>query len=70
MSLLDSWYEVFILKFCVWFSPDMALCIIAKHLTCAKNIDPEVLWFVQIQICKPKLCCQNRAGFSPGNPPK
>lgn len=49
MSLLDSWYEVFVFKFCVWFSPDMALCIIAKHLTCVENIDPEVLWFVQIK---------------------
>jgi len=39
---------------CIWFSSNVALCIMAKHLhfglVCPNNI---VLWFVQMQLCKP-----------------
>jgi len=30
--VMDSWYEVFVLMCCVWFSANVALCIVAKHL--------------------------------------
>lgn len=39
---------------CVWFSPKMALRVMAKHgFIHAKDIVPEVLLFVQIQLCTP-----------------
>lgn len=52
---------VFVLLCNVWSSPNMALCIIAKSLqfglVCPKVIVPEVLWFPQMQLHKPKLYC-------------
>ncbi|MEE6509708.1 hypothetical protein FKM82_027409 [Ascaphus truei] len=40
---------------------NVALCTMAKHLhfglVCPKDIVQEVLWFVQMQLCKPKPCC-------------
>jgi len=52
---MDSWYEVVVLKWCFWLMPNLALCIIAKHLhfalICPKDIVPEVLTFVQMQLC-------------------
>ncbi|MEE6525370.1 hypothetical protein FKM82_025322 [Ascaphus truei] len=49
----------------------------AKHLhfglVCPKDIVPEVLWFVQMQLCKPKPCCHvlfREKRLSPGNPSK
>jgi len=49
----------------------MPLCIMTKHLhnarVCTKEIVQEVLWFVQMQLCKLKLCCHvlflERKGF-------
>ena len=56
-TVLDSWYEVFVLICCVWFPPNVLLCIRTKHLhfglVCPKDIVPEVLCFVQMQLCKP-----------------
>ncbi|MEE6527760.1 hypothetical protein FKM82_029362 [Ascaphus truei] len=76
-TVLDSWYEVFVLICCVWFSPNVALCIMTKHLhfglVCPKDIVPEVLWFVQMQLCKHKPCCHflfREKRLSPGNPSK
>jgi len=47
ISVMDSWYEVFV-----------CLCIIVKHLhfglVCPKDFVPDVLRFVQMQLCKPK----------------
>lgn len=55
-----TWYEVFILICCVWFSSNMALCSMAKHLHFSqvypKNSLLEVLWFIEMQLCKPNLC--------------
>ncbi len=52
------------------FSPNVPLCIMVKHLhfglICSKDIVLEVLWFVQMQLCKPKPCCHaflDRRGF-------
>ncbi|MEE6509716.1 hypothetical protein FKM82_027428 [Ascaphus truei] len=77
ITMLDSWYEVFVLICCVWFLPSVALCIVAKHLhfglICRKDIVPEVLWFVQMQLCKPKPCCHvllREKRLCPGNPSK
>lgn len=58
--MLGSQYEEFVLIFRGWF-----LSI------CPKNIVPDVLWFVQKQLCKPKTCYY--VGFkekrlSPKNP--
>ncbi len=43
----------------VRFSPNVLLCIMAKHLhsglICSKVIEDS--WFVQMQLCKPKTCC-------------
>lgn len=48
---------------CVWFSPNVALCIHLKHLhfglVSPKDIVPEVLSFVQMQLCKRKPCCHD-----------
>ena len=45
--VLDSWYEVFVLLCYVWFSPNVLLCIMTKHLyfglICPNVIVPEVL---------------------------
>lgn len=31
LQMLYSWYEVFVLKCCCWFSINMVLCIMAKY---------------------------------------
>lgn len=50
----NSWYEVLLLICCVWVLPNVALCILVKHvhfgLICAKNI-------AQKHLSWPKLCC-------------
>jgi len=73
-SVLDSRYEVFALICCVWFSPNVLLCITTKHLhfglICPKDIVPKVLLLVRMQLCKPKLCCYvlfREKMLSPGN---
>lgn len=57
-TMCDNWYEVFLLTCCVCFSPGVALCIFTKHLHFGLifpgNIVPDVLQFVQTQLCKPK----------------
>ena len=59
--MFDSWYEAFVLICCVWFSPNVLLCVMTKHLhfglVSPKDIVPEVLWSVQMQLCITKLCC-------------
>ncbi len=69
-----TWPYVTSLHFHVWllvwgvcadmlvrFSPNVLLCIMAKHLhfglICSKVIVLENVWFVQMQLCKPKPCC-------------
>jgi len=71
LTVCLCWYAVF------GFCPNVALCIMAKHLyfclVCLKNIIPEVLWFVQMQLCKPQPCCHvlfRDKKLSPGNPSK
>lgn len=64
-TVLDSWYEVSVLICSVWLS----LCIIVKDpnsgLVCPKkNIVPDVLWFVQMQVSNSKLCCHMLFYFS------
>ncbi len=58
-SMCDFWYEVFVLKCSLVFHQTWH--IMAKHLhfglICSKDIVLEILWFVQMQLCKPKLCC-------------
>ncbi len=53
-------WGVFLIMF-FRFSPNVTLCIMAKHLhfglVCSKGIVLEVFWFVQMQLCKPKLSC-------------
>ena len=60
-TVLDSWYEVFVLIYCRWFSSNMLLCIMDKYIqfvpVCPNNVYPEVLWLVQMELCKPKQCC-------------
>ena len=31
-TTIDSWYEVFVPTYCVWFSPNAVLCFMFKHL--------------------------------------
>jgi len=57
----------------VWFSLNVKLWLKHLHISliCPKDIVPEVLRFVQMNLCKPKLSChvplrENR--LSPGNP--
>lgn len=56
----QSWCEVFVQVGCVWFSPNTVL---AQHrcfgLDYPKGVAPWVLWFVQMPLSKPKLCCQS-----------
>ncbi len=60
ISMCYFWYEVFVL-----------MCSLGFHQTCHCALWPEffleVLWFVQMQICKPKMCCMlfflDRIGF-------
>ncbi len=60
-SMCIFWDEVFVLTCSLGFSSNVALCIMTKHLhlglICSKEIVLEVLWFVQMQVCKLKLCC-------------
>lgn len=61
-TVVGSWYELFVLIFCMFFSPNLELCIKAEHLhfvchVCLKDIFPEVSWFVQMQLYKPKIWC-------------
>ncbi len=57
-SMCDLCYEMFELICSLRFSPNMALSLMVKHLhfglICSKDIVLEVLWFVQMQLCKPK----------------
>lgn len=67
--------------FFVFISSNVELCVMARHLnfgpTCPKKIGWNVLWFVQMQICKSKLYChvfvlegffaRRKKRFSPGN---
>lgn len=68
---------------CLWryalfgILPNMVLWIMDKQiyfvLICLKAIIPEVLWYIQIQLCKPKPCCHihfKEKMLSPGNPSK
>lgn len=61
-TVLVSWFKVLLLICRVWFLPNKALCIMARHLysglVCLKDIISEVLRFIQMRPCKPKLCCQ------------
>lgn len=47
---------------CVWLLSNVILWIMVKHLHLSlvflKDIGWEILWFDEMQICKPKLCCQ------------
>ncbi len=51
-SMCDVCYDMFVLMCSLRFSPNMALCLMAKHhhfgLICSKDIVLEVLWFVQM----------------------
>lgn len=53
--------EVVVLICCAWFSPNVPLCIMGQRLhfgfVCLKDVLPEVLWLVQMQLCWPKQCC-------------
>ena len=73
--MLDSWYEVFVLVWSIF--TNFRLGINVKHLhfglVCPKEIVPEVLWFVQVQLYNPKSCCYvvfREMGISSGNPCK
>lgn len=59
-TVIDSRYEVFVLICCVWLSPNIELWIIIKHfhfdLICLKDNVSDVLWFIQMQFYKAKLC--------------
>lgn len=73
--------EVMCFFFFVFISSNVELCLMARHLhfgpTCPNKIGWNVLWFVQVQICKPKLYChvfvlegffaRRKKRFSPGN---
>lgn len=55
----------------------ISLCIMAEHLHFGliflNAVVPEVLWFVQLQLFKPRLCCHvlfKQKKLSPGNPVK
>lgn len=52
-NVLDSWHEIFLPSCRVRSSPNVVLCFMAGHLhfdlLCAKDIVPEVLWFLQIK---------------------
>lgn len=57
-TVQDSWYEVFVL-ICFCFILNVMLFIITKQLHFSLNsIVPEVLWLVQMQVCKLKPCDQ------------
>ncbi|MED6269920.1 hypothetical protein CHARACLAT_004448 [Characodon lateralis] len=49
-TVIGSWHKVFEPIFCVWFSPNVVLSIMAKHLhfglICTKDIVPEVMCFI------------------------
>ncbi len=51
-SMCDVCYDMFVLMCSLRFSPNTALCFMAKHhhfgLICSKDIVLEVLWFVQM----------------------
>lgn len=49
-TALDSIYETCFCWNAVWFSPNMTLC--------TEGIGPEVLRFVQMQLCECRLCFQ------------
>lgn len=71
------WWTVgmrFVLLCCVWFH---AWCVLWPNITTlvspVKDIVPEVLWFVRVQLCKLKLCCHvvySETKLSAGNPSK
>ena len=46
----DSWCEVFVLIYCIWFSANVMLCIMTKHLhfclVCLKDIVWQDFWIV------------------------
>lgn len=50
----------------VWFPPNVVLCIMDRHfyfgLVCQEDFVPDVLWFVHMQLWKPKACCHVRLG--------
>lgn len=51
-GMTDGWYEVLVVIRCVWFSPNMSLCMMTKDLYVTlfntNRIVPDLLWFVQM----------------------
>jgi len=45
------------MKWLCWYAVSNMINCLNSGLVCSKNIVPGVLWFVQMQLCKPKLCC-------------
>lgn len=52
---------------CIRFSPNVVLHIIVKirhfGLVCTKDIVAEVLWFDQVQLCRPTVSCATMFGL-------
>jgi len=75
-TVLDSWYEVFVLICCVWFSLNKRLCIITKHLHFVSSVQKTLFQkscdFFQMPLYKPKPWCHvllREKNLSPANRP-
>lgn len=42
-SLPDSWHDMFLLSWCVWLLPGMAVCIMAKQLQAVLSVQGTLL---------------------------
>ncbi len=58
-SMCDFCYEVYVLICLLYFHQTYQIMSKYLHfgLICSQVIVLEVLWFVQMQLCKPKPCC-------------
>ncbi len=65
--MCDFWYEVFVLIRLLGFHQTCCCALWPKISTLVLSVVLEVLWFVQMQLCKPKPCCHvfflERRGF-------
>lgn len=56
-NILDSWYKVLLVICYVCLVPALRITTKQQHfgIICLKDIVPDLLWFVQMQLCKPSL---------------